>query len=721
MRTPAVNPKIIATLPIFFSVLVATALIWYFKVPALTTPFVLGIIAGGLVDLDNRLTGRLKNIVVTVVLFSTASLAAQITYGAGLQYILTMTLLTFVFTMMGAVGLRYRTFAFGTLAVAVYTTLAYTPDMPWAVNPVMILLGTLLYSFMTLVLHIVFPHRPVQENMAAAYAALGGYLDAKAEFFDPDEAEQLENRQIDLAMKNAAIIEAFNRCRNALFYRMRGQHRHPRTSRMLRYYFTAQDIHERISSAHMDYRELAEKLKNTDLIFRIHRLLELQGQACRDVAESLRSGNPYRYGKRLQRAIEGCRQSLKLYAAAHNGSEVHTLHRLMENLFSVDYQLSHIESGDKEAEEAPSEKHRIAGMESGGWGNARRTVRSQLNLESAVFRHAVRLAAVVFTACTIVEVFHIRFGYWILLTALFVCQPNYSATKSRINQRIAGTVLGVVVGSLVPYFTPSVETKLWIVVSATTLFFFFRTFKYSFSTFFITVQALTALSLAGEDVFSLTWQRVADTLIGSAIAWVAVSYLWPDWRYLTLGRTAADAVSRNGIYLRHILGQLQNGGSDDMAYRVARRRAHEAAAALSSTLSDMSSEPKKYGGSLQNGFTLLKTSYGLISYISALGAYRSRMAQGRAPEFSENFYRTAYQVADMLENLGTQPPEIFQTALTQVREELAQLRRLIDDERQNSILWQQLDLIARQLEPCYRMLRNTRQSAAADGMPAAAA
>ncbi|WP_373701017.1 FUSC family membrane protein, partial [Neisseria dentiae] len=272
MRTPAVNPKIIATLPIFFSVFIATTFIWYFNVPKLTTPFVLGIIAGGLVDLDNRLTGRLKNIVITVVLFSIASLSAQITYGAGLQFILTMTLLTFVFTLLGAVGLRYRTFAFGTLAVATYTTLSYTPDMPWVVNPFMILCGTLLYSTMTLILHIVFPHRPVQENMAAAYSALGGYLDAKAEFFDPDEAEQLENRQIDLAMKNTAIIEAFNRCRNALFYRMRGQHRHPRTSRMLRYYFTAQDIHERISSAHMDYRELAEKLKNTDLIFRIHRL-----------------------------------------------------------------------------------------------------------------------------------------------------------------------------------------------------------------------------------------------------------------------------------------------------------------------------------------------------------------------------------------------------------------------------------------------------------------
>ncbi len=85
--------------------------------------------------------------------------------------------------------------------------------------------------------------------------------------FDPDETRLWKAAKSGSAMKNAAVIEAFNQCRSALFYRMRGQHRHPRTERMLRYYFTAQDIHERISSAHFDYRDLAERLQNTDLIF----------------------------------------------------------------------------------------------------------------------------------------------------------------------------------------------------------------------------------------------------------------------------------------------------------------------------------------------------------------------------------------------------------------------------------------------------------------------
>lgn len=704
MKTPLLKPLVLTSLPVFASVLTAAAAVWYFDQPKLAMPFVLGIIAGGLVDLDNRLTGRLKNIIITVILFTVASLAAQSTLGTGWPFIVAMTAMTFLFTLLGAVGLRYRTFAFGALAVATYTSLTYTPQTFWLTNPVMILLGTLLYSTFTLVFHIILPHRPVQENMAAAYDTLGDYFDAKADFFDPDEAEWLGNRHIDLAMRNTGVITAFNQCRAALFYRMRGQHRHPRTARMLRYYFTAQDIHERISSAHMDYRELADKLKNTDLIFRIHRLLEMQGEACRHVAASLRGSSRYRYSKRLGRAMQGCRDSLSVYTLGHpHNPETHTLKQLLTNLGSVDYQLKHLENADQMAEREDKGDTRIAAMEKGGVKHIWQSVRGQLNFESSVFRHAVRLSAVVAAACLIVELLHLNLGYWILLTALFVCQPNYSATKSRVYQRIAGTVLGVVVGSLVPYFTPSVETKLWIVIACTTLFFATRSYKYSFSTFFITIQALTSFSLAGFDVYAALPWRIIDTVIGSVMAWAAVSYLWPDWRYLTLDRTAAQAVGGNGAYLAAILEQLRHGSRDDIGYRTVRRQAHERLTALSSTLSDMSSEPKKFAAQLPDGFTLLKNSYALTGYISALGAYRNEISAHQAP-LPPAFYACAQAAADLLKAMPNMGEGDFQTALARLSADVNDARDQNDGQAAYPVVWQQLGLIIRQLEPCYRAL-----------------
>ena len=529
---------------------------------------------------------------------------------------------------------------------------------------------------------------------------------------------------------------------------MRGQHRHPRTARMLRLYFIAQDMHERISSTHADYRELAESLKNTDLIFRIHRLLELQGQACRDVASSLRADIPYTYSARLQRAMTGCQQSLRVHARSRQADQadqadqaeqggqadqLHALQRLMDNLAGIDYQLSHIESAADAAFGENSDKTRITAQEQDGpLLHALRAMRGQLNMRSPVFRHAVRLSLVVALSCTVVELLHLNLGYWILLTALFVCQSNYLATKSRVNQRIAGTVAGVVVGSLVPWFTPTVETKLGIILVMTTLFFLMRNYKYSWSTFFITIQALTSLSLMGVDIYAAMPVRIIDTIVGAAIAWAAAHFLWPDWRYHSLPASAAAAVAGNGAYLAQIIHQIENGSEDDVAYRSVRRQAHEKTAAFSSALSDMSSQPRHHSPQLLGArLNLLKTSYVLIGYISALGAYRGQIAGEIAEEVAEEvpesaasspgqafivpFLEVARQAAQTLQALPELDDAAFAATSDSLQTGLQALRGHIHGRRFSSVLWQQLSLITRQLAPCRQMLKDIALAAVESG------
>ena len=695
--------SLISTLPVFLSVSAAALAIDLLNIPQLAMPLILGVIAGGLVDLDNRLRGRIKDLGIVLAAFATSSLAVQLTLSRPLAYIIAMLLMTFTFTFMGAVGLRYRTIAFGALVVAIYTTLAYNTALPWYANPLLILLGTLLYGGCTLLTQILLPHRQVQEDMAAAYAALADYIDAKACFFDPDD-DDYRARQTHLALTNTALIQTFNRCRSTLFYRLRGQHRHPRTTRMLRYYFAAQDIHERISSAHVDYRELASALKNSDLIFRLWRLVEWQAQACRNVATALHTHDAYHHDPRLERAIDGIRQSLQRHLEtrpAHGGSR-HPLQRLLDNLRSINYQLAHLDSDDPNPHEQNSA---IAAQEDPTLAALLPTLRRQLTLASPVYRHAVRLTLVVLVCCLIVATLQLELGYWILLTAIFVCQPNYSATKSRVNQRVLGTILGVIAGSIAPNFTPTVATKLWLIIVSTTCFFYFRNRKYSFSTFFITVQALTAFSLAGFNLADAIPRRIIDTLIGGGIAWAAVTYLWPDWRYLTLTNTARAAIRSDAAYLRHILGQLQHGGGDDLAYRSIRRQTHEQAALLGSTVSDINSEPLKYAAQQENAFRLLNLNYSLIGYISALGAYRSQIENREHDPFLARYYPLGAEIADLLETLDQLPPDSFAARLQHIRTALDQLRPREDDpDLQHSILWQQLLMITRTLEPCYQAL-----------------
>ena len=76
----------LATLPMLVSVCMAVLAVWYWQRPLMCMPLVLGIIAGGLVDLDNRLTGRIKNVLITTAAFTVSSMAVQFTFGRPLAF-----------------------------------------------------------------------------------------------------------------------------------------------------------------------------------------------------------------------------------------------------------------------------------------------------------------------------------------------------------------------------------------------------------------------------------------------------------------------------------------------------------------------------------------------------------------------------------------------------------------------------------------------------------
>lgn len=710
------NAKVIATIPVFIAVNIAAIFVWLLDISQQSMPLVLGIIAGGLADLDNRLTGRLKNIFYTLLAFSVSTISIQLTIGHGIFFTLLMTIITFIFTMIGAVGQRYNTISFGTLVVAVYTTLTYQPETVWYLNSVLILTGTLLYSFTAIVVYLFFPNRPVQDAIAKSFVALAEYLEAKSLFFDPDDIGQLENKQITLAMRNSQLINAFNTCRTALFYRIRGQYRHTRTTQMINYYFSAQDIHERANSSYFDYQVLARQLKNTDLIFRIQRLLELQAQACRDFAQSLQQNTHYTYNPRLERAISGINQSFEHYVETNKENIQHTaIKTLISNLQSIDWQLHHLGQRININEK----HHRWAKIHDNndvtGIKNIWLTIRSHLSFDSQIFRHAIRLSIVVFLCCSIVEFLQLERGYWILLTAVFVCQPNYAATKLRLKQRIIGTVLGVIIGSLLPYTQPTLALQMGLVVATSTLFFFFRTNNYSFSTFFITLQVLISFNIIGFNIHTALYSRLIDTFVGALIAWIAVSYLWPDWKYLQLNKVIHQAIQSDGKYLLYIISQLQFGKCDNLQYRIARRKAHEYATALSATMANMNSDPEKYQAHLQKGFDMLKLNYSLLSYISALGAYRKNIKQIQQDiDFMAEFYPIAKKIVYVLEHIESLSEIVFDKLQNNIH---CSLQQLNDKQGENAnqtevgIPIQQLNMISQILPNIYRIFHNRANEA----------
>ncbi|MGQ0285927.1 YccS family putative transporter [Pasteurellaceae bacterium 22721_9_1] len=697
------NEKILTALPIFIAMNIAAVLVWLLNIVVESTPLFLGIIAAGLVDQDNRLSGRLKHIFYTLIAFSISSITTQYFLERGALFILSMTGMTFLFTMIGAIGQRYSTIAFGALTVSLYTTLTYFPSMPWFFNPLMILSGTLLYSFVTIIVHLFFPNRPVQERVSRSFMLLADYLDAKAAFFDPDDVEQIEQKQLNLALKSGQLISAFNDCRTALFYRMRGNNRHSYTTQMSRYFFAAQDIHERANSSHFDYQLLNSHLKNTDLIFRVLRLLELQAQACRDIAQCLQQKRDFQTNSRLERAISGITQSFELFCQHNHNARVRSnVKTLIDNLKNTHWQLQSLSQQSTLPQQVDQLENNLEDTK--GIKRIIEAITSNFTLQSQLFRHAVRLSIMVFICCCMVEIFQLQSerGYWILLTVIFVCQPNYSATKQRLKQRMIGTVLGVLVGSCLPYIAPTVEMKLGVVVITSTLFYFFRVNNYSFSTFFITIQVLATFDIMGFNIYDATLPRLMDTIIGIILAWFAVSFLWPDWKYLQLSKVIRRAIAHDARYLLHIIAYIEFGKGDNFKYRIARNNAQDSATALCSTMTNMNNEPVKYAPYLQQGFELLRLNTALLGYISALGAYRHHIQDAIKEHHSlAEFYPIAKKMVYLLEHIH----QLSETEFNHIFQQIKQRLQQNDDKNESNATFympmQQLFLISQLLPALY--------------------
>ncbi|MGF7453317.1 YccS family putative transporter [Pasteurella bettyae] len=713
------SESIIKTLPIFIASNLVAIVIWNLQISELAMPLILGVIAGGLVDLDSSILGRIKNLILSLLAFALSSIGAQISLGYGWIFIPAVMVSAFLLVMLGAIGQRYSTIAFGTLVVAIYTCLSYNPQLPWHSNMTMILIGATIYGLVSIVVYLCFPNRMTQENLAKAYDALGAYLQAKSEYFDPDD-DNLNAKQLALANANRQVMLSFDMTRASLFYRLQGHNRQARTHRLLRYYFIAQDILERASSSHYQYHELFKELGNTDLMFRFQRVMELQAIACQHIANALRHREIYEHSPRGQRALQGLLTSLQ-YNQENGLVNAYRWQMIAENLRHIESQIAQIEqdNGENAQSEVLLSSTRLTADNVSGLGNMLRAIYHQCTFSSQLFRHAIRLSILMVICSAIVPLLNLDSkGYWIALTALFVCQPNYSATKKRLVQRIIGTMLGVIFGFAFQYLSPSLEASLGLMVISSSLYYFFRLSNYGSSTFFITLLVFMSLDIIGLGSHEGILPRLFDTLLGTALAWFAVSFLWPDWKYLNLHRNLKNTLQACSEYLRHIMAQLQFGYNEQLAYRMARREVHNHISALSTVISNMHSEPKKYQAILSFAPHLLGMTYTLLSYISTLGAYRTESADlNHHVEFSALFFQKGKQTSEILDcitNLDCSTKHIN----TQV-EEIDQSLATFEIARQNHhdqvalVLIQQLRMIV-QLLPQLEVLVREEQHYAAD-------
>ncbi len=593
-------------------------ILFFGNVPAII-PLTLGVIAAAAADIDASPRQRLKNLSIILFCFVLATFSVEILFPYPWLFLIGLVTAGFTFTMLGVLGKTFAVISFGTLLISTYTMVGIDLFEQKFVLSSLLLLGAIWYSLVALIESIVQPIRTTQEYLSQSFLALHDFLNAKAQMFDPDETDGFKQQTQELTSVNQRVILSMNESKRSLFNRLRGDQGHRKVQVMLNYYFVAQDIHERANSAHTSYQVLSNHLKNSDVLFRLSRLMSLQAAACEKIAYAIKYRQPYdhnplfdRYFKILSESIQNADISLSLKISLFN---------IVKNLEGIDKQFRQINQVSYISTD--NKNNNIVENEVYSWKNAYERIINNLTLKSALFRHSARISLLFAIGYGIVQYTQIPHGYWIIMTSLFVCQPNYSTTQKRLFLRFFGTVIGIFLGVFFTYLFDTLATQIFAIITCGWLYFLFKNSRYAFATCFITMLVFFNFSLVGETSVDVAWIRIVATTIGAVIAFLAVSFLWPDWKYRTLPSLVAMASHDNAQYLNQTHRQYQSERIDNVDYRFARREAHENSADLSSLISIMSNEPKVNHELIDTAFKFLTLNHTFISYISTLGAHRT--------------------------------------------------------------------------------------------------
>lgn len=672
---------------------------WYNAQMELLTPLFLGVIASALAESDDSWQGRLFSLCVTLVCFFFTSVAVELLYPYKWLFISALCTATFCLIMLGALGERYATVAYATLILAIYTMIGLEQSRDVLVSlwqqPVLLVIGAAIYGVLSVIWYGVFSQQPLQHSLARLFREQCNYLKAKSALFEPLRNMDIEGHRLAIARQNSRVVAALNDTKTIILHRVGGRGS-SKVNRYLKLYFLAQDIHERASSSHYPYQELSQAFFHSDVLFRCLRLLRQQGDGCKALAKAIELRQPFDYGGGHSAALEDLQGAIA-YLKQQNNPEwrdlLRSLRALANNLSTLDHLLRDAANPDVIA---LTKNDTIFDRDPKTFKEAFERIRQHFSIHSLLFRHALRLSIAVAACYGVMQVLHPDQGYWILLTTLFVCRPNYGATRIRLVERIIGTILGLGGSWVLFELFPELWVQALIAVAAGVAYFATRTTHYKLSTAFITLMVLFCFNQIG-DGYNLFLPRLTDTLIGSAIAGLAVFFILPDWQGRRLNVVLAQTLRSNGRYLKQIMLEYTQGKTDDMAYRVARRDAHNADAALSSTLTNMLKEPGYFRKQTDIGFRFLLLSHTLLSYISALGAHRENLAH--APTYLL-LNQEAQLLADSFEQIAE---KLIKRQAVEVHSDIEQqqsyrLRDLPEEEDDTLRLLQtQLLLISQQL------------------------
>ncbi|MER6567393.1 FUSC family protein [Streptomyces sp. NPDC001093] len=288
-----------------------------------------------------------------------------------------------------------------------------------------------------------------------------------------------------------------------------------------------------------------------------------------------------------------------------------------------------------------------------------RTARAARNvvLSANSWRYGLRLAVCIGIAQALVSLIPVPRSYWVALTITFVLKPDFGSVFSRALLRALGTVAGLLIAAVV---LAEVPLGWWDVVAMLVLAPLIPALTprgYGYQTAAITPVILLLSDILNHQGTALLLPRLADSLLGCAIALTAGYLLWPEsWR-TRVGDRLADAVADTARYVETAFAT----DGDPAARARMRRRLYRDLSVIRTEFQRALTEPPPTGRRAAAWWPLVVA---VERIVDATTAARVRVRHGAPPPAPAEIAQVVLQLRELSE--GVRDAEI----LTPVRTDL---------------------------------------------------
>jgi uncharacterized membrane protein YccC len=605
----------------------------------------IGAMCVGNTDNPGPIHHRRNGMIACMLIIFLVTLLTGMASGSAVWTGLLVFICCFIFSLMNIYGNRAGSIGVNALLVMVLNI--DRPHHGWdiLINAAYVLAGGAWYTTLSLLLYSFRPYKLAQQALGDCVEATAGYLRFKAAFYarevDYDKSyRQLVEDQIEIQEKQELVRELLFKSRDIV---KDSTH----TGRVLVMTFLdVIDLFERIMTSQQDYPTLHRYFDDTGLMEECQSLILDLASELDGIGLAIKSGQPSVETSALATHIRRVREAFYRYRdygttdpmdpidpTAHSPSlpgrtadnvegfiglrhildsiqdiadRLHTLH----GYTTYDRKLSGKFNPDLDYEEFVTHQD-----------IDRKLLVENLTLRSNIFRHSLRVSIATLTGYIISGFLPFGHGYWILLTVIVILKPAYSLTKKRNYQRLMGTLAGALTGLLIIWFVTD-RPALFVLMTL----FMMGTYVFIRTNYLVAVTMMTPYVLLlfhllyPTDFHTILTDRVIDTLIGSALAFLANLLIIPSWEHERITDYMTRTIETNTAYFRDVAG-IFLGRPAVPEYKLSRQNAFVALANLSDAFGRMLSEPRRQQRQAEPLYQFVVSNHMLTTHIATLSYY----------------------------------------------------------------------------------------------------